>query len=320
MVPYNSISLIKVFCLLFFLSTPAAVIVKVIQGNYTIYQGNGSPHLVHEIPFTPTLCRTEHPYCVTATVLSTTGHSNLFSIEVLNTFAWGFQVNVTRHDLNILDGHMVVSWAALEGTRFLCPPKLKQAQFERKTSVINKMKCAELIYCDFYKEITQSRYVYPILRRYDGSVRFKRPWSDYQNKFGDSDKEFMSGMNVAASFTAVVDPPTLYVVVITRDYELKYASYSNFRLMGSDFIINLSGYNTTGDSTAPDLLSAYSEGKFRTYDRDSPSGYAANGNTSWWEYNGEDPYQINLHADPYSAIRYKGLNGPFKFVSMILKP
>ncbi|XP_078486509.1 ficolin-3-like [Ciona intestinalis] len=180
------------------------------------------------------------------------------------------------------------------------------------------MTCAELIYCDFYKQITQSGYVYPILRRYDGSVRFKRPWSDYQNKFGDSVKEFMIGMNVAASLTAL--PPTLYVVVITKDYELKYASYSNFRLMGVDFIITVNGFNTTGESTAPDMLSAYNGGKFRTYDRDSLSGYAANGNTSWWEYSGDDPYQINLHADPYSAIRYKGLNGPFKFVSMIIKP
>nr|XP_002127796.1 uncharacterized protein LOC100178386 [Ciona intestinalis] len=86
-----------------------------ISGNYTIFQGSGSPHLVHEIPFNPPRCRSSVPTVLCYDVIDKAGNQGVFDVEVLSVFDWGFTVKVTRKRMTS-NGFMNLIWRAEEGT------------------------------------------------------------------------------------------------------------------------------------------------------------------------------------------------------------
>jgi len=158
-----------------------------------------------------------------------------------------------------------------------------------------------------------------IQRRKDGSESFNRPWSDYEEGFGDLNGEFWYGLKNMNCLTQTGQWE------LRVDFEFKnktrsYMHYNTFKIGGAsdEYPLTINGF--TGITSSDPF--AYSRGaKFSTYDNDNDhSGFncarridgGQAGNGGWWH---KACWSVNLNFD-YSPVRY----GSVKIGSVYYNP
>ena len=133
-------------------------------------------------------------------------------------------------------------------------------------------------------------------RRQDGSVYFRRGWTDYEKGFGNLTGEFWLGLSKIHRLTKE-GSNTLRV-----DLELQgntaYANYSTFSISNgsTEYILTVGGYS----GTAGDSLAYHNGMRFTTIDNDNDIWYdncAIERNGGWW----------------YTACDRSNLNGPYLY-------
>lgn len=158
-------------------------------------------------------------------------------------------------------------------------------------------------------------------RRFDGSVRFDRTYSEYKTGFGNLFGEHWMGLELQHIMTTKYDME-LRIELVDRDRQTKYANYKTFNI-GSEnegyriYFEEFSG--TAGDSLSfhPWLYSYHQNRKFSTKDHDPyrhSCSTTAGGNGGWWFRN---CFYCNLNGkydDPgwargiyWRTFSYKGL-------------
>ncbi|XP_071160815.1 angiopoietin-related protein 1-like [Mytilus edulis] len=105
-----------------------------------------------------------------------------------------------------------------------------------------------------------------IQRRYDGSVKFHRNWTDYENGFGDKPGEFWLGNKNIAQLTSEGNHE-LRIDVEDWDGNKRYAVYRDFSIGGASTKYRLTISNYSGN--AGDGMSQFNGMKFTTYDQDN---------------------------------------------------
>ena len=115
-----------------------------------------------------------------------------------------------------------------------------------------------------------------IQRRQDGSENFLRPWSDYQQGFGDVSGEFWLGNDYLHDFTKTSQE--LRVDIIDFDSNTAYAKYSSFTVgpRSAYYKMTVSGFS----GTAGDDMKVDSGGRFHTIDSGNNCVNKYKG--AWW--------------------------------------
>uniref|UniRef100_A0A1X7UM27 Fibrinogen C-terminal domain-containing protein n=1 Tax=Amphimedon queenslandica TaxID=400682 RepID=A0A1X7UM27_AMPQE len=129
-------------------------------------------------------------------------------------------------------------------------------------------------------------------RRQDGSVLFRRGWTDYENGFGNLTGEFWLGLSKIHHLTKE-GSNTLRVDLEDHHGDTAYANYSAFSISDSstEYILTVGGYS----GTAGDSLAYHNGRRFSTIDNDNDNWYhncAAERNGAWW-YNECDRSNLN---------------------------
>ncbi|XP_076084910.1 fibrinogen-like protein A [Mytilus galloprovincialis] len=132
-----------------------------------------------------------------------------------------------------------------------------------------------------------------IQKRYDGSVKFKRTWTEYENGFGNVNGEYWLGNTFIHRLTSS-GTYELRIDLTNKSNKKYYAKYKTFVVgdASSQYKLKIGGYS--GD--AGDALN-YSNGmKFSTVDKDNDlhSSNCAKSNGPWW----------------FKACSYSALNNP----------
>ncbi|XP_071146606.1 fibrinogen-like protein 1 isoform X1 [Mytilus edulis] len=104
-----------------------------------------------------------------------------------------------------------------------------------------------------------------IQKRFDGSTEFYRNWEDYENGFGDLNREFWLGNRNIALLTSI-GTHELKINLEDWDGSKRYANFKNFKIDGASdkYRLNISGYS----GNAGDGMTEYNGYYFSTYDRD----------------------------------------------------
>ena len=132
-------------------------------------------------------------------------------------------------------------------------------------------------------------------RRQDGTQDFYRGWADYNQGFGDLNREFWLGLSYLHRLTTQPGTTnTLRVDLMDFDEEQRYAQYSSFSVRDSDenYKLLVSGF----DGDAGDSLSYHNDRPFSTRDRDNDEwndNCAIIFKGAWW----------------YGACHHSNLNG-----------
>lgn len=150
------------------------------------------------------------------------------------------------------------------------------------------------VYCD---QNTDGGGWLVIQRRQDGTEDFLRPWSDYQEGFGDIKHEFWIGNDDLHLLTGLKQE--LRVDLMDFEGNTAYAKYSSFTVgaASENYKLTVDGYS----GTANDSFSNLSGNKFSTVDRDndgSSHDCAKKLKGAWW-----------YHYCGSSFDSYSNLNG-----------
>ncbi|XP_065356973.1 angiopoietin-related protein 1-like [Calliphora vicina] len=124
-----------------------------------------------------------------------------------------------------------------------------------------------MVFCDM--EIAGGNWMH-ILRRFDGSENFTRPWSDYVNGFGNVEGEYWIGLQNLNALIKNNGRQLLYVHLESASGVSSYALYDNFLVGDATEIYKLKSLGTY-DGSAVDGMSYYTGEKFSTIDYDNDS-------------------------------------------------
>ena len=172
-------------------------------------------------------------------------------------------------------------------------------------------------------------------RRMDGSVNFYRNWTDYQQGFGNLNREFWLGLEKIHRLTSTATE----LRVDMQDFEgnSAYAEYTSFSVgdSASNYTLTVSGYSgTAGDSLAHhagDSFGGHNGYQFSTRDQDNDpdaSNCARLYKGGWWYRN---CHRSNLnglyhggshssYADGVNWYTWKGYYYSLKFTEMKVRP
>ncbi|XP_052086446.1 fibrinogen-like protein A isoform X5 [Mytilus californianus] len=151
-----------------------------------------------------------------------------------------------------------------------------------------------------------------ILKRYDGSVSFKRKWVECENGFGDIHGDFWFGNKYTNTLTSS-GKYELRVDMIDASNNNKYAVYKTFVVgdAASKYKLTVGDYS----GNAGDALKLHNGMKFTTVDQDNDTykhNCAVNHTGSWWYYNCvagdlsrtvKKPYWYGTVSKPVMMIR-----------------
>lgn len=124
-----------------------------------------------------------------------------------------------------------------------------------------------------------------IQRRINGSVDFKRNWSDYKQGFGNVEGEFFIGLEKLHLMTTE-QRYELYIHLVDQANEVRYARYDHFVVESEATKYELSSVGNY-NGTAGDSMSFHKGYKFSTFDNDNDiwSGDCANTiKGAWWYF------------------------------------
>ena len=166
-----------------------------------------------------------------------------------------------------------------------------------------------------------------IQRRVDGSENFHRPWSDYEQGFGDLNKEFWYGLKSIHCLTQVGQWE------LRIDFEFKnktrsYVHYDVFKVVSASEEYPLTVDNFTG-ITSTDPFAYHNSMKFSTFDNDNDEWFGncaaravkAKDNGGWW-YNGCWTMDLNINYNPaqYGFIKLGGIYYNLNWTEMKIRP
>ena len=162
-------------------------------------------------------------------------------------------------------------------------------------------------------------------RRQDGSEDFFRGWADYQQGFGDLNREFWLGLDKIHRLTTSSgsgQQTTLRFDLGDHEGNKRYAKYTTFQVSDSstNYRMNVAGYS--GD--AGDSFSNHNGVMFTTKDRDHDTyglNCAAQYKGAWWythcHYsNLNGVYSSTTYAEGVNWRHWKGYHYSLKFTEM----
>ena len=124
-----------------------------------------------------------------------------------------------------------------------------------------------------------------IQRRQDGSVNFRRNWTEYVQGFGDLEGEHWIGLDKIHRLTR--GGSQIYFSLLSYDFISNYSYYPSFTVhdVMSGYKVNVDPYGYQG--TLPELLSYHDDMPFSTYDRDNDQFSSScsedyGGGGGWW--------------------------------------
>jgi len=202
----------------------------------------------------------------------------------------------------------------------------KGNHFDQSPSGVYKMNswCSgRLSIVDMYCDTTTANGGWTVIqRRKDGTENFNRPWTDYENGFGDLNGEFWYGLKAMNCLTQT-GQWELRVDFEFPNKTRSYLHYNVFRVgsVSKEYPLTISGF--TGETHTDPFTSHYLHNgmKFSTYDNDNDRWNKGNcakqvanarGNGGWWY---SSCWNINLNSQ-YNPAQY-GLIG---FVGIYYSP
>ncbi|CAC5407843.1 Fibrinogen-like protein A,Ryncolin-4,Angiopoietin-related protein 7,Ficolin-3,Ficolin-1-B,Techylectin-5A,Ficolin-2,Ryncolin-1,Tenascin-R,Fibrinogen-like protein 1,Angiopoietin-1,Tenascin-X,Fibrinogen C domain-containing protein 1-A,Tenascin-N,Ryncolin-3,Tenascin,Techylectin-like protein,Fibrinogen C domain-containing protein 1,Ryncolin-2,Techylectin-5B,Microfibril-associated glycoprotein 4,Ficolin-1-A,Ficolin-1,Fibrinogen C domain-containing protein 1-B,Angiopoietin-4 [Mytilus coruscus] len=186
--------------------------------------------------------------------------------------------------------------------------------------------CGYKVYCDME---TDGGGWTVFQHRIDGTLDFYKNWDEYENGFGDVNKEFWLGNDKLHKLTSL-NTYTLRVVLHDFDNETRYAQYQSFTIgdAASKYKISLNSYS--GD--AGDSLTYSNNMPFTTYDQNNnpPSNYgncAVFFHGAWWHLrcthsNLNGGYLAGEHqsfADGVNWFTWRGFHYSYKSTRMMIR-
>ncbi|CAC5356130.1 Fibrinogen-like protein A,Ryncolin-2,Tenascin-X,Angiopoietin-related protein 6,Angiopoietin-related protein 2,Microfibril-associated glycoprotein 4,Ryncolin-1,Ryncolin-3,Fibroleukin,Fibrinogen C domain-containing protein 1 [Mytilus coruscus] len=152
-----------------------------------------------------------------------------------------------------------------------------------------------------------------IQKRFSGETEFHRNWTDYENGFGDLDREFWLGNRQIALLTSI-GAHELRITLEDWNWNNRHANYKNFKIDGASekYRLHISGYS----GNAGDGMAKYNGIPFSTYDRDHDT-YSVNCAAherlkgGWWYTDCWSPIGASLNgkytsgASLYGGIIYR---------------
>ncbi|XP_058824286.1 fibrinogen-like protein A [Topomyia yanbarensis] len=143
-----------------------------------------------------------------------------------------------------------------------------------------------------------------IQNRFDGSVNFYRPWSDYKNGFGHLDREFWLGLD---RITRLTNAKTHELhVVMTRAKRTYVAKYTKFAIGSETESYHISVLGRYSGPAKGDALEYHKNRKFSTFDRDNDASKyncAVKHTGAWWY---GDCHKSNLNGN-YTTTTIAGM-------------
>ncbi|XP_063431576.1 fibrinogen-like protein 1 [Mytilus trossulus] len=125
-----------------------------------------------------------------------------------------------------------------------------------------------------------------LVRRMDGSENFNKNWVEYENGFGDLNREFWLGNKYLNILTSTGKTTEMRVDIENFKGEKKYAKYSTFKVgdAASKYTLTLGGFS----GNVADGLAHHNNNKFSTPDQDNDNNQnhcATSGQrlgAGWW--------------------------------------
>ena len=169
-----------------------------------------------------------------------------------------------------------------------------------------------------------------IQRRKDGSVNFNRPWSDYENGFGDLNGEFWYGLKLINCLTQTGQWE------LRVDFEFKnktrsYLHYNEFKVGSAtdEYPLTIGGF-TGITPTDPFATGGHNGKKFSTYDNENDRSGTYNcaaqignakDNGGWW-YNTCWHINLNILYKPaqYGSMHLAGTWYNPRWIEMKIRP
>ena len=146
-------------------------------------------------------------------------------------------------------------------------------------------------------------------RRRDGSVNFKRGWTDYENGFGNAKGEHWLGLKKISCLTSVTGRTKLRINLDDFAGHSKYAYYDYFHVgkPSTKYRLTVGGFQNWGIGAAGDSLMTGHGMQFSTHDRDndiwSSSNCASSWHGAWWYSNCGHSNLNGLYHDGESNFR-----------------
>ncbi|XP_078481007.1 fibrinogen C domain-containing protein 1-like [Ciona intestinalis] len=181
------------------------------------------------------------------------------------------------------------------------------------------------VYCD---QTTDNGGWLVFQRRTDGSEKFYRTWTEYQEKFGNLSNEFWLGLENLHALTSS-GSYELRVELEDCENDRRYAKYSSFAIGSGEqqYRLTVSGYS----GNAGDSLSPHNGRRFTAFDRDNDA--RSNNNCAmlyhggWWyrscyhsNLNGEYLNCQTHTARAASWYHFRGVHYSLKFIEMKFRP
>ncbi|XP_073832981.1 ryncolin-1-like [Musca autumnalis] len=172
-----------------------------------------------------------------------------------------------------------------------------------------------------------------ILTRMDGSVYFKRSWSEYKAGFGNPPfGEFFIGMEKLHPLTTTKAVVELLIILRTWDGEERCAIYDGFEI-GNETEKYRIKFLGKYDGNAGDQMRTHIGYNFSTYDEDNDAYDEGNCAKAWrgaWWFNAcyeshlFGPYMQEVNASTrgvsWNNPDWKGSYYSFEYAAMLLRP
>ncbi|XP_057311834.1 fibrinogen-like protein A [Hydractinia symbiolongicarpus] len=121
-----------------------------------------------------------------------------------------------------------------------------------------------------------------ILKRFDGSLNFKRNWDAFKFGFGNLTSEFWFGNLPIQDLTEQQENEIVFILKTFASEEPYYAFYDKFHLQGVNFTLKVGSYVAHfGQLQAGDSLYYHNNTQFATHDRDNDH-FCASFYGAWW--------------------------------------
>ncbi|KAL3871519.1 hypothetical protein ACJMK2_039513 [Sinanodonta woodiana] len=157
---------------------------------------------------------------------------------------------------------------------------------------------------DVYCDMTSGGWTV-MQRRKDGSVSFKRTWTEYAQGFGDLEGDFWLGLNNIHRLTK--DGSQIYIHLQHYNGSWLYAHYKDFTVnnAATAYRMNVDKYGFEG--TTPEIFGYHDNMKFSTHERDNDNygtscSVSLHGDSGWW-------FNACYYLNPNGMYNFKGTGG-----------